>query len=40
MEHIVGSMLRIRPVIEVRSDGTVGSDGKNFGKPEKSLIDW
>jgi DegV family protein with EDD domain len=38
MENIVGSMLRIRPIIEVRSDGTLGVKEKTSGTRKKALL--
>jgi DegV family protein with EDD domain len=37
MEHIVGSILKIRPVIEVRKDGTLGVREKVSGSRKKGL---
>lgn len=37
MEHVVGSLLRIRPVIEVQSDGTLGIKEKVSGSRKKAL---
>jgi fatty acid-binding protein DegV len=37
MEHIVGSLLKIRPVIEVRHDGTLGVKEKVSGSRKKAL---
>lgn len=36
-EHLVGSLLKIRPVIEVRSDGTLGVKEKLGGARKKAL---
>jgi len=37
MEHLVGSILRIRPVIEVREDGTLGVREKIGGSRRRAL---
>jgi len=37
MEHVIGSILKIRPVIEVRSDGTLGVREKVSGSRKKGL---
>ena len=37
MQHLVGSMLRLRPVIEVRPDGTLGVKEKIGGSRRKAL---
>jgi DegV family protein with EDD domain len=37
VEMIVGSLLKIRPVIEVRTDGTLGIREKNRGTRKKAL---
>ena len=37
IEMIVGSLLKIRPVIEVRQDGTLGIREKNRGTRKKAL---
>jgi DegV family protein with EDD domain len=37
MEHVVGSILKIRPVIEVRKDGTLGVREKVSGSRKKGL---
>ncbi len=37
MEHIIGSILKIRPVIEVRKDGTLGVREKISGSRKKGL---
>jgi EDD domain protein, DegV family len=37
MEHVVGSLLKIRPVIEVRHDGTLGVKEKVSGSRKKAL---
>jgi DegV family protein with EDD domain len=37
MEHIVGSLLKIRPIIEVRTDGTLGVKEKVNGSRKKGL---
>lgn len=37
MQHVVGSLLRIRPVIEVRPDGTLGVKEKIGGSRKKAL---
>jgi len=37
MQHVVGSMLRLRPVIEVRADGTLGVKEKIGGSRKKAL---
>lgn len=37
MEHLVGSLLKIRPVIEVRPDGTLGVKTKIGGSRKKAL---
>ncbi|NPV84980.1 MAG: DegV family protein [Anaerolineae bacterium] len=37
MQNIVGSLLKIRPVIEVRPDGTLGIKGKIRGSRQKAL---
>lgn len=37
MENIVGSLLKIRPVIAVRQDGTLGVKGKTRGSRQKAL---
>jgi DegV family protein with EDD domain len=37
MENIIGSILKIRPVIEVKPDGTLGVKEKNRGTRRKSL---
>ncbi|MHC1741099.1 MAG: DegV family protein [Anaerolineaceae bacterium] len=37
MEHIVGSLLKIRPVIEVHHDGTLGVKEKVSGSRKKAL---
>lgn len=37
MEHIMGSILKIRPVIEVKSDGTLGVKEKISGSRKKAL---
>lgn len=37
MENVVGSLLKIRPVIEVRQDGTLGVREKIRGSRKKSL---
>lgn len=37
VEHMVGSLLHIRPVIEVRSDGTLGVKEKVGGARKKAL---
>lgn len=37
MEHVVGSLLKIRPVIEVRKDGTLGVREKVSGSRKKGL---
>ncbi len=38
MESVVGSLLKIRPVIEVRADGTLGVKEKNRGSRLRSMI--
>lgn len=37
MEHVVGSLLKIRPVIEVKPDGSMGVKTKIGGSRKKSL---
>jgi len=37
MENIIGSLLKIRPIIEVKPDGTLGVKEKNRGSRQKSL---
>jgi DegV family protein with EDD domain len=37
MEHVVGSLLRIRPVIEVQPEGTLGIKEKVSGSRKKAL---
>lgn len=37
MEHVIGSILKIRPVIEVRMDGTLGVREKVSGSRKKGL---
>lgn len=37
MEKVMGSLLKIRPVIEVRSDGTLGVKEKTSGARKKAL---
>lgn len=37
MEHIMGSILKIRPVIEVKADGTLGVKEKISGSRKKAL---
>jgi len=37
MEHLVGSLLKIRPVIEVKKDGTLGVKQKVSGSRKKAL---
>jgi DegV family protein with EDD domain len=37
MENIIGSLLKIRPVIEVKADGTLGVKEKNRGTRKKAL---
>jgi len=37
MEAVVGSLLKIRPVIEVRADGTLGVKDKVRGSRKKAL---
>ena len=37
MEHIMGSLLKIRPVIEVKPDGTLGVKEKVSGSRKKAL---
>jgi DegV family protein with EDD domain len=37
MEHIMGSLLKIRPIIEVKSDGTLGVKEKISGSRKKAL---
>lgn len=37
MEHVIGSILKIRPVIEVRKDGTLGVREKVSGTRKKGL---
>jgi len=37
MEHVVGSLLKIRPVIEVKKDGTLGVKEKVSGSRKKAL---
>lgn len=37
MEHVVGSLLKIRPVIEVHHDGTLGIKEKVSGSRKKAL---
>ncbi len=37
MEHVIGSILKIRPVIEVRKDGTLGVREKVSGSRRKGL---
>lgn len=37
MEHVIGSILKIRPVIEVRKDGTLGVREKVSGSRKKGL---
>lgn len=37
MEHVIGSLLKIRPVIEVRKDGTLGVREKVSGSRRKGL---
>lgn len=37
MEHVIGSILKIRPVIEVRNDGTLGVSEKVSGSRRKGL---
>ncbi|MBA4386066.1 MAG: fatty acid-binding protein DegV [Anaerolinea sp.] len=37
MEHVIGSLLKIRPVIEVRKDGTLGVREKVSGSRKKGL---
>lgn len=37
MEHVMGSMLKIRPIIEVRKDGTLGVREKVSGSRKKGL---
>lgn len=37
MEHVIGSILKIRPVIEVRNDGTLGVREKVSGSRKKGL---
>ncbi len=37
MAHVVGSMLKIRPIIEVRKDGTLGVREKITGSRKKGL---
>lgn len=37
MEHVMGSLLKIRPVIEVRSDGTMNVKEKISGSRKKAL---
>lgn len=37
MEHVIGSILKIRPVIEVRKDGTLGVREKVNGSRKKGL---
>jgi fatty acid-binding protein DegV len=37
MEHIMGSLLKIRPVIEVKRDGTMGVKEKISGTRKKAL---
>ncbi len=38
MENIVGSMLKIRPIIEVRSNGSLGVKEKTSGARKKALM--
>ena len=37
MENVVGSLLKIRPIIEVRPDGTLGVKEKTRGTRKKAL---
>jgi DegV family protein with EDD domain len=37
MEHVMGSLLKIRPIIEVRNDGTLGVKEKVSGARKKAL---
>jgi DegV family protein with EDD domain len=37
MEHIMGSLLKIRPVIEVKTDGTLGVKEKVSGSRKKAI---
>lgn len=37
MEHVIGSLLKIRPVIDVRKDGTLGVREKVSGSRKKGL---
>jgi len=37
MEHVVGSLLKIRPVVDVRRDGTLGIKEKISGSRKKAL---
>lgn len=37
MEHVIGSLLKIRPIIEVRKDGTLGVREKVSGSRKKGL---
>jgi DegV family protein with EDD domain len=37
LQNLVGSLLHIRPVIAVQSDGTLGVKGKTRGKRQKAL---
>jgi len=37
MENVIGSLLKIRPVIEVKPDGSLGVKEKNRGTRQKSL---
>jgi DegV family protein with EDD domain len=37
MEHVVGSLLKIRPVVEVKKDGTLGVKEKVSGSRKKAL---
>lgn len=37
MENLVGSMLRVRPVIEIRPDGTMGVKAKVRGSKQRTL---
>lgn len=37
LEHVVGSLLKLRPVIEVRADGTLGVREKVSGSRRKAL---
>lgn len=38
MQNIIGSLLKIRPVIEVKSDGTLGVKEKLHGARKKALL--